>query len=603
MSDDDNHGSAPPGDILSSAWRRIKEHRIAQWTVGYVAVAYGIQHAVTLTSEAFDLPHAVTRLSMLLLILGVPLAMVFAWYHGERASRGFSRAEFSILATLLLGVSILFYAFVQPATGVTAARQASLSPGTAVSLAVMPFDNLSADPSQGILADGIAEELTTALAKIPDLRVVGRGSAQQFKDKKENFENIGRALHATHLLEGSVRKQDNQLRIAAQLVRADTGVTIWSDVYDRQSDVFAIQEDIARAIATSLRMPLGLKPGARLIPDRIDETTHEQYLHARALHVSRSPEAPDAVDKLVKAAPNFAPAWALKANVLLISLVPVLDGQRDADIAAGLKQAEDAALTASRLDGDLAEGYSALAGVRVLQRRPAEALELLRTALDLDRDNPEVLQTYRLMLTAVGYLKEALQASQTLNDIDPLVGLYTRQTGEIELANGIPAGAATIATGVAQQARGRPVAARAAVYLAAALAGEGKLEDAAQALEKSTPDISGAFDKSHFDKAAGILRAAKSKQKSSDPLPDFAAPLNFVYIYAGVPERMLDWPEKRLAAGVPSLAGVWWPMPSEVRKKERFKKLVRDIGLVDFWRKNRWPDLCHPVGADDFECN
>src|SRR5215469_766108 len=175
-----------PEDFLSAAWLRVKQHRIAQWTVGYVAVAYGIQHAATLTSEAFDWPHAVTRLSMLVLILGVPLAMTFAWYHGERASRGFSRAEFSILATLLLGVSILFYAFVQPATrtvtaavsaaqeaSVTAARQASLSPGTAVSLAVMPFENLSPDPNQGLFADGIGDEITDALAKIPDLRVVG----------------------------------------------------------------------------------------------------------------------------------------------------------------------------------------------------------------------------------------------------------------------------------------------------------------------------------------------------------------------------------------------------------------------------------------------
>jgi hypothetical protein len=87
-------------------------------------------------------------------------------------------------------------------------------------------------------------------------------------------------------------------------------------------------------------------------------------------------------------------------------------------------------------------------------------------------------------------------------------------------------------------------------------------------------------------------------------LPDFAAPLNFVYIYAGVSERMLDWPEKLLAAGdIGTLGGAWWPTPSEVRKTPRFKKLVSDAGLVDFWRKNGWPDLCQPTTGDDFECN
>src|SRR5215469_7896497 len=244
-----------PEDFLSAAWLRVNQHRIAQWTVGYVAVAYGIQHAATLTSEAFDWPHAVTRLSMLVLILGVPLAMVFAWYHGERASRGFSRAEFSILATLLLGVSILFYAFVQPTTrtvaaaapvqeaSVTAARTAAASPKGAISVAVMPFANLSGDKDQEFFSDGMTDEISGALAKIPDLSVVARSSSFAFKGKNQDARAIGQQLHATHLIEGSVRRAGDQLRISAELVKADDGVTIWSDTYNRQlKDVFAIQE-------------------------------------------------------------------------------------------------------------------------------------------------------------------------------------------------------------------------------------------------------------------------------------------------------------------------------------------------------------------------
>src|SRR5579871_6808423 len=113
MSDEANRAELPP-DRLTALWLRMKDHRIAQWTVGYVAVAYGIQHAVTLTTEAFKWPDAVLRISMLLLILGVPLAMVFAWYHGERATRRISAGEMTLASLLLVLISLVFYVFVRP---------------------------------------------------------------------------------------------------------------------------------------------------------------------------------------------------------------------------------------------------------------------------------------------------------------------------------------------------------------------------------------------------------------------------------------------------------------------------------------------------------
>src|SRR5258706_10455811 len=116
----DNAGRAnpkPPSlDRLSLLWRRVNDRKIVQWSVAYVALAYGVQHGVTLTSEAFDWPHTVERISMLLLTLGLPVVMTLAWYHGERASRSISGPELSILSVLLVGVSILFYVFVRPST-------------------------------------------------------------------------------------------------------------------------------------------------------------------------------------------------------------------------------------------------------------------------------------------------------------------------------------------------------------------------------------------------------------------------------------------------------------------------------------------------------
>src|SRR4029077_2746295 len=122
---------------------------------------------------------------------------------------------------------------------VSAARSAAASPRGAISLAVLPFTNLSGDSSQEFFSDGMTEEITTALAKVPDLRVVGRTSAFQYKGQNQDLRAIGQSLNATHLIEGSVRKAGNRLRITAQLIKADDGTHIWADDYDRElTDVF-----------------------------------------------------------------------------------------------------------------------------------------------------------------------------------------------------------------------------------------------------------------------------------------------------------------------------------------------------------------------------
>jgi hypothetical protein len=141
----------PHLDRLSALWHGIFERKIVQWGAAYVAVAYAIQHGVVLTSDAFDWPHAITQISMLLLVLGLPVVITFAWYHGERESRNFTQAEVSILSALLVVAALLFYSFVRPSeqiatlpaakvqeAGVVTARAASLSPGSAISIAVLP---------------------------------------------------------------------------------------------------------------------------------------------------------------------------------------------------------------------------------------------------------------------------------------------------------------------------------------------------------------------------------------------------------------------------------------------------------------------------------
>src|SRR5205085_11231796 len=188
-----------------------------------------------------------------------------------------------------------------------------------ISVAVLPFVNLSSDKEQEFFSDGMTEEITAALAKVPDLRIVARTSAFEFKGKNIEIGKIGEQLHATHLIEGSVRKAGNRLRITAQLIKADDGTHIWAEDYDRElTDVFAVQEDIARAITSALRVPLGLKRGENLVNNRaIDPDSYQQYLRARAMVRTRQSEQATVALRLLQDIttlnPDYAPAWALLA--------------------------------------------------------------------------------------------------------------------------------------------------------------------------------------------------------------------------------------------------------------------------------------------------
>jgi tetratricopeptide (TPR) repeat protein len=473
-------------DRLALLWRRVKEHRIAQWTAGYVAVAYGIQHGVTLTADAYDWPHSITRVSITLLALG-------------------------------------------------------------------------------------------------------------------------KALNATHLIEGTIRKAGDQLRISAQLVRADTGVTLWANSYDRElKDVFAVQEDIARSIASSLHMTLSLKAGDSLVSDRLsDPKAHELYLRALAAYRNRGGgnqgAAPTLVKQLVAQAPDFAPGWALQGMILGGAL---LNAANPVNLS---KDAEASARKAIAFDPNLALSYDALAIALAQQRKYAEAIVSIKQAHALDSDDPDVLDDYRNFLGSLGYLRQALDVSERLSAIEPQVPLYARITGVVRMANGqVDSGTNELNAAYRMLFAGSRVGGfRFSAYLATAYAQQGRLNDAADILLADPSRLgTGPYKRSLFEAAAQILRSAAKKEKPPAVLPEFDSELNFAYIYAGAPERMLDWPEKAAKNGDRIAFGpFWWPMPSSVRKTERFKKLLRDVGAVETWRQNGWPDLCHPTTGDDFECS
>jgi TolB-like protein/DNA-binding SARP family transcriptional activator len=486
--------------------------------------------------------------------------------------------------------TFLVYQFV-PRAGTTTAQQQT-SPAGTITIAVLPFTNLSSDVEQEFFSDGITEEITSALAKVPGLIVIGRTSAFEFKGQNKDLRRIGQALGTTHLIEGSVRKAGTRVRITAQLIVADSGAHLWTENYDRElTDVFAIQEDIATAIATSLRVPLGLQQGDTLVRNRTNNPeSYDQYLRARALYRARSPGAIEGATKILEQVvardPGYAPAWALLARVYR-------DGSKK----------EKAAREAIRLDSRNAMGYLMLAGIQTRLGNDAAAEDLEKQALALDPDDTDVLDAVSNGLAIHGRVKEAMRMREKLRTLEPFVPVYNYITASIMLNNGQSQAAISILKELPAGPAGGGEGAR-GVTLARAYAAEGRYGEAADTLLAIPPQQS-QQNRGSIEEAARLLRNAPTKVSMPDALPAWDGELSFVYVYVGAPDRVLDMFE-RLAAvrglDPPAARYLWSSELAPVRKTKRFKAFVRAAGHVDYWRARGWSELCRPVGADDFTC-
>jgi TolB-like protein/Tfp pilus assembly protein PilF len=475
-----------------------------------------------------------------------------------------------------------------------------------MSIAVLPFANVSGDPGQEFFSDGMTDEIIAALAKVPSLQVVARTSAFQFKGEKKDMRAIGQALSARFLIDGSVRKAGNRVRITAQLVQADNGVGVWTDSYDRElTDVFAIQEDIARAIATSLRMPLGLKPGENLVRNRnVDPDSHEKFLRAKALYDGREgavlnyAQAESLLTDAIAKNPDYALAFALLAAVHYEHANSFVDANEPvATIRARIDDlrtnGEAAAKRAIDADPNLAWGYAMSAVFTWSRSKPQEAEELFLKALALDPADPYALDEYTNRLGTAGRLKDALATAEKAHAVEPFQPGISRRT----VANLWLSGNNDAAIAIAKTLR----AADRVLWLTRIYASMGRYDEAADALMETASDPNSAAAQ-----AVRLLRTAPTKATSSESLPRLPRTLEYVYLFAGAPERALG-PYARMGQ-VDYFWGnngsfFWHPVYAPVRKSEEFKNLVRKAGLVEYWRAKGWPDLCRPIGADDFVCD
>jgi serine/threonine protein kinase len=307
------------------------------------------------------------------------------------------------------------------------------APDTAKSIAVLPFVNMSANKDDEYFSDGMTEELINALSKLEGLRVAARTSSFVFKGKTEDISKIGQQLHVNTVLEGSFRKAGNKLRITAQLINVANGFHLWSESYEREiQDVFAIQDEISRAIVSALKINFAAEQGTQLTKRYTENTeAYQLYLKGRYYWNKRTEEGVkkgvECFEKAIEKDSDYALAYAGLADSWLTMGWYIWSPPKEA-----YARAKAAAVRALEIDNSLAEAHTSLAHVRELYDWDWHGAEVeYKQAIELNPRYPTALHWYSLFLVAMGHLNEAVIEAKRAQELDPLSLIVNENVGDV----------------------------------------------------------------------------------------------------------------------------------------------------------------------------
>jgi TolB-like protein/Flp pilus assembly protein TadD len=410
-----------------SFFSELKRRNVYKVAVAYIVGGWALSQGIAQVLPVFDVQNWAIRVVVLLIIIGFPIALIIAWAF-EVTPEGIKRTEaadaagqrsrgvawiYVVLIGAVLSVGLFF-------VGRYTAGHAT-SQATEKSIAVLPMVNESGDPKDEYFSDGLSEELIAALAQISGLKVIGRSSSFRFKDRKEDPKTIGEKLGVSTLLDGTVRKQGDRVRIVAELVNAADGIQLWTQTFDRQlKDIFTVQQEIARAVAESLKVTL-LGTGSRSAQASATDNAeaHNAYLQGHFYLVRRNAEdfrkAIDYYDQAIQLDPNYALAHAERAEALVF--MGDLTGQRPTAYPKAHVDAEKAVAIAP----DLAEARAALGFVLCLAEwKFTEGLAELKRAKELSPANPTANDLLARIIVYLGRIDEAERQARQAVELDPL---------------------------------------------------------------------------------------------------------------------------------------------------------------------------------------
>ncbi|MFL6516106.1 MAG: tetratricopeptide repeat protein [Chthoniobacterales bacterium] len=344
-----------------------------QWSLAYLAAAFALLQGIDIVAQHFGWPAETMRIVIIILIVGLFITLVVAWYHGERGAQRVTGTELLILALLLaIGGGLLWRFAVASgenrANSIGKPNDANVLGAPAVtsskSIAVLPFDNLSDDKANAYFAEGVQDEILTRLAKVADLKVISRTSTQRFKSAPSDLREIAKQLGVMHIVEGSVQKANDQVRVNVQLINALTDAHLWADTFDRRlNDIFAVESEIAKTIADTLQAKLsGPEKTAMSQKPTANGEAYELYLQGRFFWNKRTAadlrKSIDFFNEAIAKDPHYAPAYAGEAQAWSL-----LSAYNAASPAESYPQAEAFAKKALAIDDTSAEALVGLASV------------------------------------------------------------------------------------------------------------------------------------------------------------------------------------------------------------------------------------------------
>jgi serine/threonine-protein kinase len=418
---------------LRNFFAELKRRNVYKVAVAYAVVAWLLMQIASQIFPFFEIPNWAVRLVVLLLIIGFPVALIIAWAF-ETTPEGIKRTQAADAAgqrsrggawiyIVLIGAPLsvgLFFVGRYTAGNATPRYSEAATAAPQKSIAVLPLLNESGDPRDEYFSDGLSEELIAALAQISGLKVIGRSSSFRFKERKEEPKAIGEKLGVSTLLDGTVRKQGDRVRIVAELVNAADGIQLWTRTFDRElKDIFAVQQEIARAVAESLRVTLlgSEEKSTQMATNSVE--AHNAYLQARFYLQRRNAEdyrkAITYFDRAIELDPNYALAYADRSEAWTV--IGDLIGERSTAYPKARSDAEKAVAIAPAL----AEAHAALGWVRAFAEwKFAEGLSELQRAKELSPANPTANDLLARVIVYRGRMEEAERQARQAAELDPL---------------------------------------------------------------------------------------------------------------------------------------------------------------------------------------
>ena len=430
---------------IDNFFAEVKRRNVYKVAIAYIFAGWALSQGIAQVFPVFDVPNWVIRSIVVMIILGLPVALVLAWMF-ELTPQGIKRTEtadampeatrkkkYVWIYVVVIGaaISIELFFLGRYSAGNTTASPAGI---TNKSIAVLPFDNLSRDPDNAYFCEGVQDEILTRLAKVADLKVISRTSTQHFKSAPENLPEIAKQLGVMNILEGSVQKANDQVRVNVQLINALTDAHLWAETYDRKlTDIFAVESEISKTIADTLQAKLtgSEKISIAKVPTANTEA-YELYLKGRFFWNKRTgadlKRAIDYFNQAIAKDPNYALAYAgLADSYTLLSVFSAASPQDS------IPQARVAAKKALELDNTLAEAHGSSGRIA----GPFD-FEFDRSIAEFERAiqlNPNYATSYHWIsngpLTARGEFDRAITEGKRAVELDPLSMIDNADLGQI----------------------------------------------------------------------------------------------------------------------------------------------------------------------------